>query len=336
MSEQFIYKSIFAPYFSSFLEMKKTMGFGLIKFQWIFLEFDKFFLMTSTTDVHISREQITAWRETRINDKNRTLYDKYSILRQFCLYLCHLGHECYIPRLPKQNWPPFIPYIFTHTEMESIFKVSNRLTLQNRNMNSILIAMPALLRFLYSTGVRIGEVLSVKNEDVDFVRQRIVLKRTKNQMERLIPLNPSLLEVLKQYRVYRDKIPIHGISAPKAFFFVSTVGKPLHRSSVYSWFRKILKKCGIPFQGNHQGPRIHDIRHTCAVHSLIKMVREDVDIYCALPILSVFLGHKSIKGTETYVRLTQEMYPDVIRMERSITSFVFPSNPKIEIDYDND
>ncbi len=336
MSKQFIYKSIFAPYFSSFLEMKKTMGFGLIKFQWIFLEFDKFFLTTSGTDIHISREQITAWRETRINDKSRTLYDKYSILRQFCLYLCHLGHECYIPRLPKQNWPPFIPYIFTHTEMEGIFAVSNKLTLQNRNMNSILIAIPALLRFLYSTGVRIGEVLSVKNEDVDFVRQRIILKRTKNQMERLIPLNPSLLEVLKQYRVYRDKIPIQGISAPKASFFVSTVGKPLRRGSVYSWFRKILKECGIPFQGNHQGPRIHDIRHTCAVHSLIKMVREDVDIYCALPILSVFLGHKSIKGTETYVRLTQEMYPDVIRMERSITSFVFPSNPKIEIDYDND
>lgn len=336
MSEQFIYKSIFAPYFNSFLEMKKTMGFGLVKFQWVFLEFDRFFVTTSATDLYIRREQITAWRETRINDKSRTLYDKYSILRQFCLYLCHLGHECYIPRLPKQNWPPFIPYIFTHAEMERIFTVSNGLTLQNRNMNSILIVMPALLRVLYSTGVRIGEVLSVKNEDVDFVRQRIVLKRTKNQMERLVPLNPSMLEVLTQYRAYRDKIPIQGISAPKAFFFVSTVGKPLRRGSVYSWFRKILKECGIPFQGNHQGPRIHDIRHTCSVHSLIKMVREDVDIYCALPILSVFLGHKSIKGTETYVRLTQEMYPDVIRMERSITSFVFPSNPKIEIDYGND
>jgi len=336
MSEQFINKSIFAPYFNSFLEMKKTMGFGLPKFQWIFLELDKFFIETGATDVYITREQITAWSKTRIYDKKRTLYDKYSILRQLCLYLCHLGHECYIPRMPKQQWPDFIPYVFTHEQMESIFKVSDRLTMPNNNMSSILFAMPSLLRFLYSTGVRIGEALSIKNEDIDFGRQRIVLKKTKNQMQRLVPIHPSLLEVLRQYKEFRDKIPIQGISASKGFFFVSTIGKPLHKSSVYSWFKKILKECGIPHLGNYQGPRIHDIRHTCAVHSLIKQVGEAVDIYCALPILSVFLGHKSIKGTEKYVRLTQEMYPEVIKMEQPITSFVFPNNPKIEIDYGND
>jgi len=334
MNEQFIYKSIFAPYFYSFLEMKKTMGFGLSKFQWLFLELDRFFSETGATDVFITREQIKAWSETRINDKKRTLYDKYSILRQFCLYLCHLGQECNIPRLPKHQWPEYIPYIFTHEQIETIFKVSDRLTMQCQNMNCILFAIPALFRFLYSTGVRINEALSIRNEDVDFERQRIVLKKTKNQMQRLIPLNPSLLEVLRQYKVYRDKIPIQAISAPKRFFFVSTIGKPLHHGSVYNWFRKVLKECGIPYLGIGHGPRIHDIRHTSAVHSLIKQVGEGVDIYCALPILSVFLGHKTLKGTETYVRLTQEMYPEIIKMEQTITSFIFPNNIKIEIDND--
>jgi integrase len=334
MSNRFVFQSVFAPYFNSFIEMKENMGFGRIKFQTVLLEFDRFFLATGATDIHITRDQITAWSETRINDKSRTLYDKYSIMRQICHYLSHLGYECYIPRLPRQNWPSFIPYIFTHAQMESIFEASDKLTLPNRCLTSILIAIPALIRFLYSTGVRISEALSLKNEDVDFVRRRIVLKQTKNQMERLVSINPSLLEVLCQYRAYRDKIPIKGVSAPKAFFFVSTVGKPLSNGAVYRWFRTVLKECGIPYLGNHQGPRIHDIRHTCAVHSLIKMVRDGVDIYCALPILSIFLGHKSLKGTETYVRLTREMHPDIIGMEQPITSFVFPS--KIEINYGND
>lgn len=336
MSNQFIYKSIFAPYFNSFLEMKKTMGFGLPKFQWIFLEFDNFFIETSPCDPYITREQITAWSNTRINDQKRTLYDKYSVLRQFCFYLCHLGNECYIPRMPKRQWPEFIPYIFTHEQIENIFKESDKLIMPNSNMNCVLFAIPALLRLLYSTGLRISEALSIKNEDVDFGHQRIILKKTKNQMQRLVPLNPSLLDALRQFKKFRDKMPVKGISAPAGFLFVSTIGKPLHHTSIYNWFRKILKECNIPHLGNKHGPRIHDIRHTCAVHSLIKQVGDGVDIYCVLPILSVFLGHKTIKGTESYVRLTQEMYPEIIKMEQSITSSIFPNYSKIKINYDND
>jgi len=54
-------------------------------------------------------------------------------------------------------------------------------------------------------------------------------------------------------------------------------------------------------------------------------VREGADIYCVLPILATYLGHKTLFGTERYVRLTHEMYPDVVKMEESISSFVFPS-----------
>jgi integrase len=336
MSKRTTYRSVFAPYFNSFLKMKEQMGFGLPKFQDVFTELDRFFLATGATEPHITREQIIAWSETRINDKARTLYDKHSILRQFCRYLCHLGHECYIHRLPRQNWPPFMPYVFSHENMERFFQASDKLTLPYRCMTSVLIAVPALVRLLYSTGMRIGEALSLKNEDVDLLRKHILLKRTKNQMERLLPICPSLLEVLNQYRAYRDRIPIKGLSAPTAPFFVSTVGKPISMSAVRHWFREILVQCGISRRSDGQGPRIHDIRHTTAVHSLMKMVRDGMDINCAMPILSVFLGHKSLKGTETYVRLTREMYPDIIGMEHPMTSCVFPNNPYIETGHGND
>jgi integrase len=336
MSRQVVYKSVFAPYFNSFLQMKEQMGFTRTGFQHMFKELDRFFLATGAAEPYITREQIIAWSGTRVNDKARTLYDKHSILRQFCQYMCHLGYECYIHRLPRQNWPPFIPYIFSHEQMDCIFQASDKLTLPNRCLTSVLIAVPSLIRLLYSTGIRIGEALSLKNEDVNFTQKRILLKQTKNQVERLLPICPSLFEVLSQYKAYRDRMPVKGISKPAAFFFVSTVGSPVGISSVHRWFREVLAECGIPRRSDGQGPRIHDLRHTAAVHSLVKMVRDGMDMYCAMPILSVFLGHKSLKGTETYVRLTSEMYPEILRMESAITSFVFPSNPYIQIDHGND
>jgi integrase len=334
MSNQIVLNSVFAPYFNSFLEMKGTLGFGTEAIKCFFRELDRFFIENNITDVYITRTHISLWNVTRVNDHKQTLYHKYSILRQFCRYLDHLGKECYIPKLPKNVKSDFIPFIFTHEQIKLIFEASDKLVETKRcSKDCIIFAMPALLRFLYSTGVRINEALSIKNEDVDLAHQRIILKKTKNRMQRLIPVNPSLLAVLKQYVKYRNRMPLQFVSSPDHFFFVSPAGKPLADYSVLRWFRKILKDCIIP---NSYAIRIHDIRHTCAVHSLIKMINEGVDIYCALPVLSVFLGHQKVESTENYVRLTQEIYPEIIKMEQSVTSFVFPKiNFKTECDYDN-
>ena len=229
----------------------------------------------------------------------------------------------------------FIPYVFTHQQMDMIFRECDRMTVFNRNMNSALFAIPVLIRFLYSTGVRIGEALSIRNRDVDYALRRIIIRKTKNQMQRMVPVNASLENVLRQYETYRNRMPVEGLTDKESFFFVSAIGKPFTKSTAYSWFKKILRQCGIPHIGKRRGPRVHDIRHTSAVHSFEKMVKSGVDIYCALPILSTFLGHKTIKGTEEYVRMVQEIYPDIIEMENPVTSFVFPNKPEIDIDYGN-
>jgi len=195
--------------------------------------------------------------------------------------------------------------------------------------------MPALVRFLYSTGVRISEALSFINGDVDYARHQVIIRKTKNKMQRIVPLNACLIEVMKQYESYRNRMPIERISESESHFFVSAVGSQITQGTIYKWFKVVLEKCGIPHVGKNQGPRVHDIRHTCAVHSLAKLVKEKVDIYCALPILSTFLGHKTIIGTERYVRLVQEMYPEIIEMQNAVTSFIFPHNPEIDIDYGN-
>lgn len=321
--------SIFAPHMKSFLRMKEAMGIGTLRYKTILKEFDRFFV-ENAKDLRITQSLISSWEKTRANDSRKTLYGKYCVVSQFCRYMCHTGYACYVPRLPRRTFVNYIPYIFTHEQIQLFFRTCDALVMHYRGKVCILFTLPALFRLLYSTGLRISEAISIRNEDVDFKRQYIIIRKTKNKQQRLIPLNASMRQTMLQYKVVRDSMPLERTAEPDSYFFISPAGHPLLDRTVYGWFRQILRECGMP----HQGPRVHDLRHTCAVHSLMKQVKSGIDIYCALPVISVFLGHRKIRGTEKYVRLTQEMYPEIIKMEQAVTSFVFPSQPIMDIDYE--
>jgi len=332
--KEYNFASIFAPHIKSFLTMKGALGIGALKYKRILKEFDMFFVENNVEDLMITKSLISCWAKTRVNDSKITLYNKYCVLYQFCNYMCNTGFACYIPQRIGRPHVDFIPYIFTHEQIQLLFRTCDALTMYSRGKNCILFALPALFRLLYSTGLRIGEAISIKNGDVDFKRRYIIIRKTKNQLQRFVPLNASMLQTMLQYKSARDSMPLEDITETNRFFFISPAGKPIRDNNVYCWFRLILHKCGIPHTGNNKGPRVHDFRHTCAVHSLMKLTKAGTDIYCALPVISVLLGHRNIQETEKYVRLTQEMFPEIIKMEHSVTSFVFPSQPIIEIDYE--
>lgn len=106
---------------------------------------------------------------------------------------------------------------------------------------------------------------------------------------------------------------------------------------MYKYFTRILENCGIHGALGFNNPSLHAIRHTTAVHSLVKLTNLGKDLYCALNFLSVFLGYKSILGTEYYVRLTKEMYPEVLKLDMESTSQIFAHlNLKLNEDYENE
>jgi site-specific recombinase XerD len=194
----------------------------------------------------------------------------------------------------------------------------------DRHMSITLFAIPAVLRLLYSTGLRVSEALSIKNADVKLENGYIHIRKTKNGSERIVPVNDSLSEVLKQYVSYRNRMPVSSVGLPNSFFFIKSDGTYCNAQSVYVWFRKLLAECGIHYLGNHHGPRVHDLRHTFAVHAMVQMAHNNQDLYSSLPVISTCLGHKSLFATEQYVRLTGEMYPELINQCSSINAFVYP------------
>ena len=326
MSKKFVYKSVFAPFIDDFVAMKEASGCNYLQAKWIFLEFDNYFCQKKVNQTLITRELIIQWQQTRVNDSPRTLYAKLSVISQLARYMSRHGYDCYIPQLDRHpaGKVNFTPYIFTFEQIRMLFDKSDQLRMSSVRMNSTIFCIPVVLRLLYSTGLRISEALSVRNKDVVFERQYIHIRKTKNNAERIVPVGDELEKVLKQFVSYRDRMPVASINAPDSFFFVKPNGTHCKTASVYKWFRDLLALCDIPFIGKHQGPRVHDLRHTFAVHSLVQMVGNGQDIYNGLPIISTCLGHKSLSATQQYVRLVEAMYPQLVGQCSSVSAYVFP------------
>lgn len=274
----------------------------------------------------ILTEQIyIAWRNRYASyQSERTIYSKILKFRQFSQYLCHIGFPSYVPVQPKRPQSTYIPRIYSHEEILQFFDVIDSTVQKIRHTTSCLICMPVIFRFLYYCGARVGETISIKNEDVDIEKGIVVLKKTKNRQYRIIPLNDSMRSIFSTYVHYRNRLPINNIARPDGCFFTNHRGECMTANTVYCNFRNILEKCGISHIGNGQGPRVHDLRHTFVVHTVHRLVKSGLDIYTAWPILSTLLGHQDIYATEHYIRLTLSVYPDLYEEVANSLSTIFP------------
>lgn len=324
MAEQFNYSSVLAPHMKHLLDIKESAGISAQRMKWILKEIDDFANAELMTEPYITETFIKKWRATRVADCDRTLYSKYSVWSQLTSLMSRCGCPCFIPRLPKDSKPDFTPYIFTVEQITAIFAAADEYRLYDIRMGTALISIPTLLRLLYSTGMRISEALSIRNSDIHVDEHYIHLRKTKNGSERIVPLCESMEKELLEYLAYRDRMPVKGIADGKNFLFVKSDGTRFMPNCAYQYLRKLLDKCGIPHIGNHHGPRIHDLRHTYAVHALVQMGRSGMDLYTALPILGACLGHHSLSATEQYVRLTCVMYPELEEQCSEINAFVYP------------
>jgi integrase/recombinase XerD len=156
-------------------------------------------------------------------------------------------------------------------------------------------------------------------QNVDLKNGILTVREAKNGWDRLIPLSQSLMELCREYR--SNVIPW---ATDEDFFFMAPDRTILSPNTVYGRFRRILWEGGIPYGGKGNGPRLHDLRHTFAVHTLQKWVESGEDLTAMLPVLSEFLGHRSFGATSRYLRLTAEVYPDLVRQVEQTCAYVIP------------
>ena len=313
---------VYAPYIKQFIDLKRSLGFKYVAEEYIYRRFDQFTIERGETEIGISKELADKWCERWNNESDSSRINRCLCISQLSSYLCKLGIRSYIPRIPR-NKSTFTPYIFSKKEITAIFNTADSLVAPKRIMNSIIFIVPTLIRLLYGSGLRVGEALSLSNKDFNLRENYIIVKDSKNGTERMIPISESLSAVCQDYINYRKKLPVP--QSENSPFFTSLNGSACMQHTFYRYFRIVLKAAGIPYIGNCHGPRIHDLRHSFAVASLVKMAESGVDLYTSLPVLSTYLGHKSLSSTNTYVRLTAEMYPRLLKDVDMVCLNVFPN-----------
>lgn len=322
------YYSIYASPIKQFIELKRKLGFKFQSGAFYLSKIDLLAQERSETSSGITKDFADKWSERNAGETDRNRYFRIGLLRRFSSFLRDNGIESYVPRLPPMPENTFIPYIFSPVEISALFKACDELKLRMFNSHTCLMCIPSLFRLLYGTGLRIGEVLALKNEDVNLEDNYLHVRDCKSGKARIIPISDSLSSVCKEYLWNRERLPI--AQKVSEYFFVRADGMKCG-PAVRSWFKRCLDSSGIP-HGGPQSPRIHDLRHTFAVTSLATMAQSGIDLYVSLPILSNYLGHQSLDATNHYVRLTASMYPDLIRDVDTVCLDVFPKYRNYEAD----
>jgi len=301
-----------------FVQMKQSLGFDYFADGNRLRRFSKFSLGYPITNYSLTKELADAWTEKRPNEREVTRAHRINNLKQFAIYLNHLGYESYVPSSrTKVNYNLYVPYIFTHEELQRFFKACS--TIKPYGYSNQHRIFPALYMLLYGCGLRISEAVVLQLKNVDLDQGIITILGSKFGKDRSIPLSESMTQY---FRSYYDEV--HVVSTPEDYFFMKNDKTTYSADTVYKVYRKLLWKSGISHGGKGRGPRMHDFRHTFAVHSLNQMVQHGVDLYCALPILSTYLGHASIGATEQYLRLAEEAYPGIIDTISQTCAYIFP------------
>lgn len=194
------------------------------------------------------------------------------------------------------------PYIFSEKEVLLLMKGASKLYSPDKLRG---ISISAMIGLLWSTGMRPNEVCALCDFDVDLENAVITIRETKFSKTRLIPLHQSAAKALWKYKILREKL---RVNLNDGHFFLSTGGYEMRlRNLEYAMQIIRVKLPSCSENRNRRQPRLYDMRHSFACHTLLRWLESGVDVNTKMPYLSTYLGHVKIADTYWYLSGTPEL-----------------------------
>ena len=249
-------------------------------------------------------EVMAGWARQDKNNSNNpvTWARRLKSLRPFARYLQQFDPDTEVPddtifgRIPQR----LAPHIYTENEIIDLLKAARQL----RPLGGLRGATYEILfGLIAATGIRVSEAVHLSNAEVDLKNGRLIIRQTKFSKSRYVPLHPTTTKALRQYRSLRNSYIDITDETP---FFVGSrgqwLGQPLSLRQVHRVFSGLRDQLGWINRGAHDGPRIHDLRHSFVVHRMMRWHIQGMDIDQKILALSTYIGHTCI--THTYWYLT--------------------------------
>lgn len=294
-----------------YLKVRRSLGYQFNTLEEYLKKFIAY--MKKKSCDYISVKLAVEWATLPQNAKRSTWSRRLSMVRRFAQYRKIEDPRTEIPPLyplsQRSNRP--IPYIYSDKEIHRLLDACQLLSSRGLRHHTYF----TFFGLMAVTGCRISELISLNRDDLDVKNQWIMIRHSKYNKSRLLPLHQTTVQQLKKYNKIRDQFPVHDVNA----FFLTDRGKRITKWDTRTAFIRISKQIGLRGPFDSHGPRIHDIRHSFAVKTLLNWYREGIDINQKISLLSTYLGHKKPSDTYWYITGTPELHAQaIIRLEKNI------------------
>lgn len=292
--------SAFAQHAADYLRLRRALGHKLDDAHRLLPRFvaylDEIGATTITVDVALT------WVQRPDADPSSSVWlRRMSVVRGFARHMSGMDPATEIPPLGlvtfRRRWRP--PFIYSTGDVVALMdEVPRTIPTELRAAT-----FKTIIGLLAATGVRIGESIALKRSDIDWGEGVVVVRGSKFNKTREVPLDPTTVDALGSYATIRDACVPRPTSPT---FFVSRKGTPVIYTDFGVKFRELVNRTGIGADSPLR-PRIHDLRHSFAVHTLVRWHQAGEDVGALLPRLSTYLGHLTPGYTYWYLSAAPEL-----------------------------
>jgi len=302
----------------AYLALRQALGFQVQEPRRLLRRFVDF-LEQQGAD-HISCALALRWATESPAAQPTECAKRLTLLRGFARFRAATDPRTQIPATGLLTARPqrASPYLYGDTEVVQLLQAAAQLPSPTGLRARTYVAAFGLLAV---TGMRVGELVALNDQDVDLTHGHLTIQHGKFGKARWLPLHPSTQDALRQYVAVRDRCYPLGQSPS---FLLSEQGTRLTHWSVRYTFVMLSHQIGLRGPTDRHGPRRHDFRHRFAIEVLLRWYREGVDVERHLPELSTYLGHVKVADTYWYLSATPELLALALeRLEHTLPAQVW-------------
>lgn len=302
------YQSALADLMNRFIEHKRALGYRYLAEFRDLSSFDRFLALQ---DIHTPGELTPPLIENFLASRGHLAVKTYnhllgtlSLLFKW-MVLQEIIAASPVTMRPRRETAKRIPFLFTPEQARALLRVASELP-DNPRSRFRGITYRTIFAILYGLGLRVGEVTRLLWRDVDFDRDLLVIRETKFNKNRFTPFGPRLSAQLREYRQQLQDDPTR-LDPESPVFSFGTHNRRLNPSSVSQLFHQLVPQLQLKVSPGVSPPRLHDLRHSFAVGTLLRWYRSGLRPQERLIQLSTFMGHVSPVTTATYLTITTEL-----------------------------
>ena len=318
------FQGIFKDLFLDYLQVRSAIGYDNgISTLYNLRKLNEFLIEKNLVSLVITQNMFNEYIQLKDGEAVSTQQKRYAAIHGFSNFLIQLGYEnIYDSENIVYKKDNYIPHIYTEDEINALFKMADTFQyLSKKGIYDHDKMFPVIVRLLYSTGMRISEVLNLKLKDFNQNVGSILINDSKHHISRQIIISNSMKKVLI---MYIDETTFNTLDD---YIFHGNDFRKYSYGSVLECFHSILES--LDNLNRTEKLRLHDFRHTFSIRALEKMEDLGYDLYVTLPLLVKYLGHKSITETEYYLRLTKNNHS---KLTRAIDDYANDLIPKVEVE----